>query len=713
MTHTTKKHLSKKDLEDAYVVITPENSLMPGLPFAVELYNGSFPADPSRIKASISGRSFTADAVNFQRTTAVFTLPRDVAVEEDKNLILDIGSNDKLSVPVTVRKTIQWSIERTSTEQAQLRIEVLGSRSPEWVSMCSRSGKPVFETGVINCVQSVRGHEGNIALVPVATKADEDDLWVGLGNIFHNLRERASQAREQFSERVLALHRPIITDFWPKQVFPGSPLVVTFSTPSEYKPYTRVIMAGQPCDLIAVGEGYLIAWVPESVRDYADFYLESGLVESEPQLISVLPRVVIHPQESNSLVRRVEVLGTRDPVRLVAVYKSGALPNLLDIYYERNTVFFDGKASETLWAMDFEGQVPPIFIEDKDTLFSEAGTLESRSYIIDLVRITVRKKVGGRLKKVDEYYFWRNGKWYKIKDPNRRWKKDKRIIELGELPGTGPKNYEEADEKTQRKLNKYFFPTGWEKFWEGFSRRSRAQLQFLLILTLKMTGGDPELVRLIIKIVEERKKGASWDEIFDRHGDELLVALLVATALGLLFKAIGKLITALIRSRKDLVRKLVGKVKVKGNKVSIAIKDKYKDPKKLGKLVKKYRKPLRKPLLEGLDYSMTGTIEEGKLLRYSLYNDRTFKIPEQLQKQCLGTAILAEMIRKIIKFAQRRGLKKILIKRSATSDAAVSVLERLGFEREGISPLGEWKLEIDLTKKPIKWRPNTSHRHVP
>lgn len=139
---------------------------------------------------------------------------------------------------------------------------------------------------------------------------------------------------------------------------------------------------------------------------------------------------------------------------------------------------------------------------------------------------------------VMDCYFWRGGKWWRIKDPDLK-EPETGLIDLRD--GTGNPNYEEAPEDVARELDRQIFPDGWDDFWEGYDEATARQLQGLKMTLGAFSGIDADT---LVAIERDRNAGMSWDDIFLRYKWEIVIAIILSLPAGKLF---GRMFGPMIR----------------------------------------------------------------------------------------------------------------------------------------------------------------------
>lgn len=127
---------------------------------------------------------------------------------------------------------------------------------------------------------------------------------------------------------------------------------------------------------------------------------------------------------------------------------------------------------------------------------------------------------GDKKKPVYDCYIWRDGKWWKIKDPTLKLRDDPTLIDLRD--GTGNPNYEPAGKGVSDRLDRQFFPTGWQDFWKGFDAATARQLQGLAITLGALTGTDLMVWRKIRRL---RDEGKSWSQVWDACWFDIMIVV--------------------------------------------------------------------------------------------------------------------------------------------------------------------------------------------
>ncbi len=161
---------------------------------------------------------------------------------------------------------------------------------------------------------------------------------------------------------------------------------------------------------------------------------------------------------------------------------------------------------------------------------------------------------GDNRRAVYDCYFWRGGKWWKIKDPTLFVQGSRELIDLRD--GSSNPNYEEASTASSERLNRLIFPTGWQDFWQGFDEATARQLQGLSLTLQATTGVDLDVW---MKIRRLRDQGRSWEQIWDECWFDIALAIgfavLAATQVGKLLKPIfGRFLTRLLARLRRVVQ---------------------------------------------------------------------------------------------------------------------------------------------------------------
>ena len=309
-------------------------------------------------------------------------------------------------------------------------------------------------------------------------------------------------------------------------------------------------------------------------------------------------------------------------------------------------------------------------------LLSGPVFLQTQLIPIQLVIRDEKDRVSGKVFKV--YYFFRNGKWFRILDPKRMHPKDPKGIDLRE--GIKDQNFTSAPPEVSAELNQELFPPGWEKAWQQFDEASRVQLQILAQLGLKLQGVDPETIALIQTVRKDLEEGKSADSIWETHKTKILLIILGLVAAAAVGAIVGKLFRLIFR-RKWL--KALTHVEEATDTIIIRVDDSLK-------AIKDVRK--------GLDGAIAGQVKKdaGKLY----CPPAIVTVINTSGKKGAATDMFLEWFKILKAYAKKKGLKEVHIVRTASSDDGVKFLKRLGFKPTSsnthLKGLGDWELTLPV-----------------
>ena len=302
--------------------------------------------------------------------------------------------------------------------------------------------------------------------------------------------------------------------------------------------------------------------------------------------------------------------------------------------------------------------------------------LQTKLIPIQLVIQEEKDPVSGKERKV--YYFFRNGKWFRIVDPKRKHPKDPHGIDIRD--GIKDPNFTAAPADINAELNKRFFPTGWEKNWQQFEESSRVQLQILAQIGLKMQGVDPESIALMQTIREELAAGESVGSIWETHQTKILLIILGLIASAAVGAILGKLFRLIFRKK---WLKALTDVDPGEDIIKIRVKDGLK-------AIKDKR--------NGLDGAIAGIVQKEAERLYCPPAITTFV--NTSGKTGAVTDLFLEWIKILKAYAKEKGLKEVHIVRTASSSDGVKLLKRLGFKptagNKSLKGIGDWERTLPV-----------------
>ena len=471
----------------------------------------------------------------------------------------------------------------------------------------------------------------------------------------------------------------MITNVHPNILKVGDQLTITGNSFGPYKEWVNVAISGYPAEIISYNEqkGEIKVVVPKEAKDEAFIELDvNGVSNILPFYIQIEPSFTTTSCEDDAQLK-IEVHGTAHPCLIDVHRKSEIIPSETIIL---QTNYYCGVNSCLLPLGGTAGKFFVDTISFNSVIDPAIYGLPEFSLTLPFYAVTyiqlVRRKEKDKITKKDivVYYFYRNGKWWQIIDKKKKHPKDDKGIDLRE--GANP-NYKEADAKVAKELNKKFFPTGWEKAWEGFDKEAAFQLQMMAGMLLAMQGISEEDAKLIMQIKKMRIDGKDWDAILDKKWWAILKILLFAGATAgtgaLLSRFLGKLFK--LRFLKKLT-----KVDELEDQITITVKKKFRS----GPNVKK-----------GITGEIKGRVDKGKGILDC--DPVAVDWVNKTGKRGLATDLFRTWIEKLLEFAKKKGLKKVRIRRAARSKSGEKMMERLGFKKIFNGKSGSvWEKVIDV-----------------
>ena len=474
--------------------------------------------------------------------------------------------------------------------------------------------------------------------------------------------------------------RIAISQVKPLKVKVGDKLTIKGHGFGPYQAWINVAIGGKKAEVISYNKtkGELVCEVPRGARDNCLIELDvNGFPNIEPFYIDIKPTVV-YSKCPDFAALKIEVLGTSHPC-LIDVTRQGAL--FPEQTFSLKTNYFSGVNSCLLPL----GGVSGKFFRDSIKLASIidpmllglpalSPALSPVLFALNYIQLVAREEKDPKTgKTIIVYYFFRDGKWWRVKDPNKKHPRDKKGIDLRE---TEDPNFEEADAKTAAKLNEDIFPTDWQKKWKDFEEHMARDLQMMSHMLLAMQGISEEEAGLVMQIRQMLHSGRSLDEILEIKWWEILKILLIAAATAGALKVLGRFLRILFKTR--LLKKLT-QVDELDDEITITVKKKHQPS--------NTKKGIQGEIKGKVDKT-TGTLE---------CDPTSVDWVNKTGQKGLATDLFEEWIKLLVEYAKKKGLKRVRIRRAASSKSGEKLMERLGFKKIFNGESGSvWEKVIDV-----------------
>ncbi len=323
--------------------------------------------------------------------------------------------------------------------------------------------------------------------------------------------------------------QPFIHEVSANEIMPGQSLIIDGYGFGSHKRWVSVWFDNCQAEITEFSAERLVVEAPRSISDVTE------LIISVNDLLSQSIRLMVKPFIEHIQDERAEsylnILGTSHPCLVDVEMTSTLLPGFSGTL--QSTVI-NGKNLVPLGL----GGVSPDFVNYKYSLVEVMAPFLAIPYAMPLPDIlfsvyiqTVTRKekdpVTGKDRTV--WYFFRDGKWWRIRDPEKKSADDPELVDLED--DKPEKNFVEADQATTAALNTKFFPTDWEKHWEGFEEVSKRQLQIMFIMLTQMNGVDAEDADLVLQIRRMLGEGKTIDQILSEKESKIYKAM-IGVAIG-------------------------------------------------------------------------------------------------------------------------------------------------------------------------------------
>lgn len=480
---------------------------------------------------------------------------------------------------------------------------------------------------------------------------------------------------------------PFITIASATEVTPGQSLTIDGYNFGTHPRWVSVFFDSCEATVTQFSEDQLIVDVPKTVADVTEMIVSVNGMMSSGITLTVKP--YIEHVQTNTAQSHLEIIGSSHPCLVDVEMTSSIIPGFsktlqTSLVNGRNVIPLNlGGVSPNYVSYQYQ------FIESMTPYLAipQAMSLPTILYSVYIQTIT-RKETDKTGKERTVWYFFRDGKWWRILDPKKKSRDDPELVDLED--DKPKKNFVEADKSIQDKLNKQFFPTDWDKHWGDFSDVSKQQLQIMFIMLTQMNGIDAEDADLVMQIRKMLGRGKKVDEILELKESKVYSAM-VGVAIG-----VGTLGGAAIVKKAGLgglLRKFLGKFfgesrlfkKVTRRKESADMLelDVYPNSKlgKQGKVKGDLRGKVNRDKGRLDVDSSTGNFENNGAGRGFVKR--------------LGLDWLEEMR----KFARKKGLKKVRATQWACTPEGVEAAKKLGMRpvpgRTRPDGIGQWELILD------------------
>lgn len=461
---------------------------------------------------------------------------------------------------------------------------------------------------------------------------------------------------------------PVLVAVDPPTAAPGDTLRLEVRHLSDHRP-TWVEINGYPAETLTLSPAMNLVEcrVPDEVGDEGEIevFLD-GMPGPVSIGLTIRPRLV---QEDcpESWDTRIVALGS-------------TLPVLIDV--ERPDPFSDELTTETLETQYFCGTNSVILrgggaASPLPVSYSLAGVLDQTLLgltavtpllaSLNTVQLIGRKEKDASGKERTVYYFFRDGKWWRIRDPERKHPDDPNGIDVRD--GIPDPNFVEADAATAEELRKMFFPTGWEEKWSEFEETNRVQMQLMWAIGWQMAGGDAESAKIVFDIRKALDGGKPWSEIIEENWRGIVFGILLGAAVGKAGKILAPFRRFFRRFFPELIDRITDVVK-HGDDITIMTKREVLNGNSsaLGKKVGG----------KGVFAIITGRVDRARKTLYCTPTDLPWK--NQTGREGFARDIYENWVEKLKAFAREKNLRHVEIEAETISDQGRAMAEKLGYQ---------------------------------
>lgn len=479
---------------------------------------------------------------------------------------------------------------------------------------------------------------------------------------------------------------PAVHRIEPATFKPGDTIRLEGRGFSPYLHWNRVWIAGQPAELIEGSTTELNVKVPDSARDIGLVEIEVGGRVGVPAtgILEADLRIRTCGRSADAIA---EILGTSEPRTIVVRHSSTTYGESVEFvtsryYCGENTAFIQkGAMKGQHYSVSHSLPAAPVMALGAMPSILPVGLLFS-VVVIDVVRREVTDPKTGEVHY--EYYFYRDGKWWRILDPDLRHPDYPDLFDL-EDESDRP-NFEPAGDEEARRLDGVFFPSGWELFWRAFDESMHRDLQLLAAMAAMQVGLEAEDLELLEQIREMSKNGHTIEEIWDAKQDRILYLILFGlvgvAATGAASMAARRLLGRLFRKmfRRLWIRR-IRRVKETENSIEVDVHPDFRPRGGQG----------------GVQGGLRGTVNRGTNTLDSDYGAEEWI--NSTGRRGLATDIMSDFIDVLVDFARRKGLRRVRIRRVASTEEGAGLLRRNGFQpvRVDENGIGLWERIIEVS----------------
>jgi hypothetical protein len=407
--------------------------------------------------------------------------------------------------------------------------------------------------------------------------------------------------------------------------------------------------------------------MPEEVRDQVDLVVERDGRPSAPFPLRLRPaaRLQTIPGQADGVI---EVLGTGLPA-LVEVSLASLVLGLSPVVLQTAVIGGRNVAALPLGGLAAVGGTATLSVVGVNAPLVGATAAVGAALVPVLASLTIVQLVGrnerdpATNRERTVYYFFRNGRWWRVRDPERRHPEDREGIDVRE--DVADPNFEAAPAATAAALDSQFFPTGWEEAWREFDATNRVQLQIMFAMAMQMGGLDENDAQLLYDVRRMLAEGRTVQEVLEAKQDQV-ISFLIGVGIGVVATGAGRvgarLLTRIFRgSRSSLLRRVTRRTEA-NDTLTLEV-----DPRHLPRNAR------------GTRMDATGRVDRAT---GELRVDSSTANAENLTgERGFLTEVSRAWFDDFRDFARQRGLRQVRYVQVASTPRGAAMLERLGFQR--------------------------------
>lgn len=482
-------------------------------------------------------------------------------------------------------------------------------------------------------------------------------------------------------------HRPAITHILPAQAQANQKLVIGIKHHHPDASQINAFFNGMPAPLTARKDDLIQVVTPPGILDHAQIQVSSAGIQSNTLDVPVHPQIKQEaPDRYGTQV--IEVTGTLMPTYVRAKPRTRLLPQKPQFV---ETKWYNGINFMvlTLGSIGHEFIEWQLSVVGADTWIPFQELMMETEYIHPphpaagepgfrpfMVLVPIHELSGGTDPEMERHYaFFRNGKWWRVIDPN---KKDPYAPETVDINTASANPNFKLEAKEAADLNERFFFAGWNKTWTGLPPVEQPQFQILYQSLLYTNGVAREELELLLSIFRARGKGNSWDVIWNSKGDQILKMVLFTGVTVVGTPLMGRFLK---RIYKDKIVRQISHIEEQNGVFTLTVAPLYRQTTAGG--------------LKGTLMAQMTQVGGEPVLQVSVQGE---SLENNTGVRNLGIDLFRYWISELEKHAHSKGAKKLIVQHSVSSPSGENMMQRMGFTRTSLLPSGHsvWAWTLNL-----------------